>query len=82
MNQPGRRSPWFDKECAEAICAKNEARRKKLQKETRAADDHYREMRRVANRVIGRKKRNYERAQLHDLRILEIGMKYESFTKN
>ena len=43
---PPRRSPGFDEECAEAICAKNEARRKKLQRETRAADDHYREMRR------------------------------------
>ena len=52
MNPPRRRSPWFDEERAEAICAKNEARRKKLQRETRAADDYYREMRRVANRVI------------------------------
>ena len=79
VNPPRRRSPWFDEECAESICAKNEARRKKLQTETRVSDDHYREMRRVANRVIGRKKRNYERAIW---RILEIGMKYESFTKN
>ena len=58
VNPPRRRSPCFDEECAEAICAKKEARRKKLQRETRAADDHYREMRRVANRVICRKKRN------------------------
>ena len=58
-NPPRRRSSCFDEECAEAIYAKNEARRKKLQRETRAADDHYREIRRVANRVIGRKKRNY-----------------------
>ena len=41
VNPPRRRSPWFDEECAEAICAKNEASRKKLQRETRAADDHY-----------------------------------------
>ena len=81
VNPLKRRSPWFDEECAEAICAKNEARRKKLQRETRAADDHYREMRRVANRVIGRKKRNYERSCMI-WRILEIGMKYESFTKH
>ena len=71
MNPPRRRSPWFDEECAEAICAKNEARRKKVERETRAAGDNYREMRRVANRVIGRKKHNYERAELLDLENLK-----------
>ena len=40
VNPPRRRSPWFNEECAEAICGKNEARRKKIQRETRAADDH------------------------------------------
>ena len=81
MNPPRRRSHWFDKECVEAICAKNEARRKKLQRETRAADDHYKEMRRVANRVIGRKKSNYERAELHDLENLRNRNEIRKFYK-
>ena len=70
-----------DEECAEAICAKNEARRKKLQRETRAADENYREIRRVANRMIGRKKRNYERAELHDLENLRNRNENRKFYK-
>ena len=81
VNPPRRRSPWFDEEDTDAICAKNEARRNKLQRETRAADDHYREMRRVANRVIGRKKRNYERAELHDLENLRNRNEIRKFYK-
>ena len=81
VNPPRRRSPWFDEKCAEAICGKNEARRKKLQRETRAVDDHYRELRRVANRVIGRKKRNYKRAELHDLENLRNSNKIRKFYK-
>ena len=80
VNPPRRRSPWFDGECAEAICAKNEARWKKLQRETRAADDHYKEMRRVAN-TVERSATMKERSCMI-WRILKIGMKYESFTKN
>ena len=81
MNPSRRRSPWFYEECTEDICAKNEARRKKLQREMRPADDHYREMRRVANRVIGRKKRNYERAELHDMEILRNRNEIRKFYK-
>ena len=81
MNPPRRRFPWFDEEYAEDICAKNEARQKKLQRETRAADNHYLEMRRVANRVIGRKKGNYERAELHDLENLRNRNEIPKFYK-
>ena len=55
MNPPRRRSPWFDEESDEAICAKNEESRKKLLRETRAANDHYSEMR----REIGRKNERF-----------------------
>ena len=41
-----------------------------LQRGTRAAEDHYKEMRREAKRVICRKKRNYERVELQDLENL------------
>ena len=70
INPPRRRSPWFDDECEIAINIKNEARQRKLQRGTRAAEDHYKEMRREAKRVICRKKRNYERAELQDLENL------------
>ena len=60
---------------------RNEARRKKLQRETRAADDHYKKMRRVANRVICKKKRNYERAELHYLENLRNNNEIRKFYK-
>ena len=43
--------------------------------------DHYREMRRVADRVISRKKRNYERAELHDLENLRNRNEIRKFYK-
>ena len=44
----------------------NPPRRRSLwfDEECAEAINHYREMRRVANRVIGRKKRNYEKAEI------------------
>ena len=48
---------------------------KNYNEKTRAAGDHYIEMRRAANKVISRKKRNNDRAALSDVENFFIDLK-------
>jgi hypothetical protein len=47
---------WFDEECAAYSREKNNARQKRIQKETRSNYEEYREWRRKTNRLCKRKR--------------------------
>jgi hypothetical protein len=48
---------WFDEECMKAVSEKNNTKKRMLQGETRKNYGRYRELRREANRVCKRKKK-------------------------
>jgi len=48
---PRRNDDWFDQECADAIIAKNIARKRMLQRHIRHTQDEYNEKRRIAKRL-------------------------------
>ena len=54
-----RNEQWFDGECREAINQKNKDRLHMLQRETRIACDKYKESRRIANKIIRKKKKMF-----------------------
>jgi hypothetical protein len=48
---------WFYEECAKAVLEKNNARKRMLQRETRISCARYQELRRKANRICKKKKK-------------------------
>lgn len=66
-NKRIRNADWFDDECAQIIQEKNKARKRMIQKETRMNTERYQEMRRKANRVCKKKKREKMKKQLEDI---------------
>ena len=53
----------MDSDFTTVIGSKNEARLRKIQRGTRAADEQYKETRREANEMIRIKKHNYKQAE-------------------
>jgi hypothetical protein len=52
-----RNREWFEEECAKIISEKNSARKRMLQRETRANCERYQELRRKANRIYKKERR-------------------------
>jgi len=50
---------WWDEECKEAISKKNIARKKCLQKRTRANQEQYTQARKEANKICKEKKKQW-----------------------
>jgi hypothetical protein len=48
---------WFDEECAKAVSEKNNTTKRMLQRETRIYHGRYQELRREANRICKKKKK-------------------------
>ncbi|CAL1685092.1 unnamed protein product [Lasius platythorax] len=53
------RKDWFDEECIEAINRRDQCRKIHLSRETRAKKQEYADARRVAKRILKRKKRTF-----------------------
>ncbi|KAG8228816.1 hypothetical protein J437_LFUL008312 [Ladona fulva] len=51
---------WFDEECREIIKKRNEARRKVIERRTRTNVEQFRQKRKEADKLCGRKKRVWE----------------------
>jgi DNA repair exonuclease SbcCD ATPase subunit len=62
-----RNKEWFCEECAKVISAKNNARKRMLQRETRTNCGRYQELRREANRTCMKKKKERMRKQLEEV---------------
>jgi hypothetical protein len=62
-----RRAGWFDDECRRKLNERNEARKRMLNRETRANTEDYRQKRMEADRGCRRKKRQYERNWIAEL---------------
>lgn len=75
------RNEWFDDECAQAIKRKNEARDKKLQRNTRQTQEEYESRRREANRVCRRKKRGMLNEKLKEIEEKRLQKQTRNFYK-
>ena len=53
------RNEWWDEECKATISRKNNARRKCLQKRTRANQEQYKQARKEANKICKEKKKQW-----------------------
>jgi hypothetical protein len=58
-----RNKGWFDEKCAKVISEKNSARERMLQRETRETCEKYQALRRKANRICKKKKKERMRKQ-------------------
>ena len=65
-----RNAEWFDEECKEKIAKKNEARRMKLQKETRGSYEKYKELQKEVKKVCKKKKKEHLQKQLEEIEQL------------
>lgn len=72
---------WFDKECADIIQEKNDARGKMLQRETRANCEKYQELRRKANNLIKGKKKTWIKNQIEGIEQLNKENESRKFYK-
>ena len=61
-----RKENWFYEECTQIIAEKNIARWKMLEKESRAHRGRYQGLRREANRICKKKKKEKMREQLEE----------------
>ena len=68
--KPTREENWFDEECAQIIGEENIARRKILERETRANTERYQELRRKANRICKKKKKDDMKERLEEIEQL------------
>jgi hypothetical protein len=58
---------WFDEECAKVVLEKNKARKRMLQRETRINYGRYQELRREANKICKKKKKERMKRQLEEV---------------
>lgn len=58
---------WYDEECEAALRERNEARKKVLQRNTRANKENYKNKRKAAKTICRQKKRTWERKKLEKL---------------
>jgi hypothetical protein len=65
--QPKRRNGWFDQECQIALDTRSEARKRMLQRGTRANMLEYSVARKVAGTICRRKRKEYEENIFHEL---------------
>jgi hypothetical protein len=65
--QPKKRNDWFDQDCQIALDTRNEARKRMLQRETRANMLQYADARKVVKAICHRKKKKYEDNIFHEL---------------
>jgi hypothetical protein len=65
--QPKKRNGWFDQDCQIALDTRNEARKRMLQRGTRANMLEYADARKAAKAICRRKKNEYEENICHEL---------------
>ena len=70
FQQVERRDPWFNDECKVTIEERNEARKKMLQRETRANCSEYSRLRAIAKSVCRREKRKWEKKKVEEIQDL------------
>ena len=62
-----RSKPWFDQECNAVIIERNNARKLMLQKQTRFRVDDYKDKRRIANRILKKKKKEHLKQKINNI---------------
>jgi hypothetical protein len=65
--QPKKRNGWFDQDCQIALDTRNEARKRMLQRGSRANTLEYTDARKAAKAICRRKKKEYEENIFHEL---------------
>jgi hypothetical protein len=72
---------WFDEECAKAVLEKNNARKRMLQRERKINCGRYQELRREANRICKKKKKERMKRQLEEVNKFEDQNERRTFYK-
>uniref|UniRef100_A0A0A9WMT6 Reverse transcriptase domain-containing protein n=2 Tax=Lygus hesperus TaxID=30085 RepID=A0A0A9WMT6_LYGHE len=78
----GDRNDWFDEDCFHALSLKNNARAKKIQRETRGNTQAYNDLRRKANTVLRRKQRANTNKKLEETEKLAVENESRNLYRN